>query len=113
MNVCSFKRSDVSLTQASKSFDLTVKIFASTLSSIGLQYKDLMLSSHSMIIAKVHLANDDVIMSADGMSCGAMDFFADSPFTIHGSSLRILVWRGGMPMHMHERDMGESEVKPV
>ena len=46
-----------------------------------------------MIVAHVHVVNRDVIMSADGMSYGALDFFAGAPFKLFGSSLRTLVQR--------------------
>ena len=61
------------------------------MSSIGLHYKDLLLSSHSMIVAQVKVVNGDVTLSAEGMSCGALDFFVEAPFTGGESSLRSLV----------------------
>lgn len=72
---------------------LHVSVSGSLSSEMGLQYRDLLMSSHSMIVAQVHVVNGDVILSADGLSCGARDFFASAPFTIHGSSLRSLVIR--------------------
>ena len=51
------------------------------------------MSSRSMIVAQVEVVNGDVIVSADGTSSGAQDFFANAPFKICGSSLRTLVMR--------------------